>query len=807
MADDEIARTKPAPSSRRAAFGGRLTTEGNGNDQDRSSGSYQQPASNSISDQGGKGRQKTAGRGAHNGNNNNNKQQQRNNANSYHRRNSTQQQQQQPVQPLAPPLTAQQAAAQADEADEDDDGAVCFICAEVAQLWALGECNHRTCHTCSIRLRALYKKKECTFCKTDLPRVIFTQDAEKVFSDYAPQSLPFSDSKLGISFETRDQLEDSISLLRFNCPEPTCEDVRQSWPDLKRHVKAAHHTQICDLCSFNKKIFAHEHTLYNQTDMRQHLNADHPSCDFCRRNFYDSDQLYAHCREKHEECFICIRQGIRHQYHLDYQQLEAHFKSAHFMCPHPECLQQKFVVFESELDLQAHAVETHGASLSDQKARKDARRIETNFTYQSAGETSRGGGGRNGNNRSGNRRGGNDPQAAAAFVRTADDPSTSRANRIVPGLGAAASSSARRAGFGSSLTDRSATNAAAGGADAETKAQHEAVMRKVEEAVTSEAKVTSFKLAVRSYRGGEVSADDLVDQLWNIFEQKEDTAAPIVAAVADLFSKEDPEKRTALLTAWHDLRDQQNQFPSLAPLDPSLPASVRHATSRTLNNRSSRQSRPAVWDRVEQAASSTRPTAVASNPFPALTSAPNASSVPGIRSKASRTPTPWLSHASANASASTASSPSSSALPSRSSTPISRPTPYSASAPKPASLATKTSRPGGGGGGNALPSVRSGFDFPALPTSAVESEKRARIRAALGKPNRTIVDDLSPGAQYSHGATGSGIDNQNDYSWGTSSASQQQQQTGAGVGDEGGPKGKKGKKGKVLLMSHGSMRG
>lgn len=54
----------------------------------------------------------------------------------------------------------------ADEAGETtDDDAICFICAEPVVYWSVSACNHRTCHTCSIRLRALYKKKECTFCK------------------------------------------------------------------------------------------------------------------------------------------------------------------------------------------------------------------------------------------------------------------------------------------------------------------------------------------------------------------------------------------------------------------------------------------------------------------------------------------------------------------------------------------------------------------------------------------------------------------------------------------------------------------
>ena len=42
---------------------------------------------------------------------------------------------------------------------------LCWICAEPVKYYALSECNHKTCHVCALRLRALYKKVECTFCK------------------------------------------------------------------------------------------------------------------------------------------------------------------------------------------------------------------------------------------------------------------------------------------------------------------------------------------------------------------------------------------------------------------------------------------------------------------------------------------------------------------------------------------------------------------------------------------------------------------------------------------------------------------
>lgn len=52
----------------------------------------------------------------------------------------------------------------ADEAASDDSD-ICWICAEKIKYYSISECNHTTCHVCALRLRALYKRQECTFCK------------------------------------------------------------------------------------------------------------------------------------------------------------------------------------------------------------------------------------------------------------------------------------------------------------------------------------------------------------------------------------------------------------------------------------------------------------------------------------------------------------------------------------------------------------------------------------------------------------------------------------------------------------------
>ena len=77
-----------------------------------------------------------------------------------------------------------------------------------------------------------------------------------------------------------------------------------------------------------KKIFAHEHKTYPPSVLPYHLPSIrpsgppkpkgvevevHPMCEFCRECTLGDDELYAHMREKHEECFVCKQDGILHK--------------------------------------------------------------------------------------------------------------------------------------------------------------------------------------------------------------------------------------------------------------------------------------------------------------------------------------------------------------------------------------------------------------------------------------------------------------------------------------------------------------
>jgi hypothetical protein len=63
---------------------------------------------------------------------------------------------------------------------------------------------------------------------------------------------------------------------------------------------------------------------------------------------------------------------------------ERHFYSSHHPCAHADCIAQKFVVFNTALDLKAHTVEDHGGDMSS-RDKKDARKVQADFAFEDVG--------------------------------------------------------------------------------------------------------------------------------------------------------------------------------------------------------------------------------------------------------------------------------------------------------------------------------------------------------------------------------------------------------------------------------------
>ena len=70
--------------------------------------------------------------------------------------------------------------------------------------------------------------------------MIFTTSPDALWASYTPDTIPYKDAKLAISFETQEMMEETLILLRFNCPESDCSFIANGWSDLKLHTRATH---------------------------------------------------------------------------------------------------------------------------------------------------------------------------------------------------------------------------------------------------------------------------------------------------------------------------------------------------------------------------------------------------------------------------------------------------------------------------------------------------------------------------------------------------------------------------------------
>lgn len=537
-----------------------------------------------------------------------------------------------------------------DKEGEQDDGDICFICAEPVEFYAIGECNHRTCFLCNLRLRALFKSQGCPYCKTDLECVVYTKDSVSLYEDLVAKTLPFYDKSLGFKCDSKDAYDRAMYVLQFNCPFGKCAYVdNDGWKGLKTHVQSVHSLQFCNLCVKDKMSFCHEHKLFKKQQLTAHYSrgdgvgfTGHPQCKFCNTSFYDNDQLFDHCRKKHEQCFICVRNGSgRYVYYANYGTLEEHFNNDHFSCMHASCQEKKFVVFEHKLDLQGHELDVHGNSLLGQKARRDAKHVNVNFQYSSVrGE---GSGSSNRSNakgkkkEKGNRKPDtmtvNSPDASgvsiagrrrpAAFGHvsantniphqlhnvlnvaglavtesptSSAEPSEMEPISIWPTLGvdpANGSSTPTRADGDGTMRNRAPehfgrltdlTSAADGG----TLTKHQELLQRVSAYLSHrEQPVSRFREITTQYKNGIFSAEEYIDNCWLLFltvpgKNAKEMIQRTVKAVAELVPGAD--QKSQLQNALTNHRIKQQQFPALTPLTGSNKAQNRDSggSSRTM---------------------------------------------------------------------------------------------------------------------------------------------------------------------------------------------------------------------------------
>ncbi|GMM30481.1 E3 ubiquitin-protein ligase [Martiniozyma asiatica (nom. inval.)] len=253
-----------------------------------------------------------------------------------------------------------------------DDLDTCLVCADPLQIAALSPCNHTVCNVCAFRQRALYGKKHCLVCRTENNELIFTDNIKIQNYNDIPNSTLIEKFKgdLGIRYTSYDSKDKTLTLLNWKCPIKKCTLHNFSFDkfkELNTHVKSAHNKQYCRICGENKKAFPFELQLYDPKLLEKHIKhgdydgfKGHPDCRFCKERFYSDDELSIHLRQKHEKCHVCDQiDSSKPKYFKNYNELERHFGDDHYICTVRSCLDQKFVVFADDFDLQAHMAKIH----------------------------------------------------------------------------------------------------------------------------------------------------------------------------------------------------------------------------------------------------------------------------------------------------------------------------------------------------------------------------------------------------------------------------------------------------------------
>ncbi|KAL4776923.1 hypothetical protein BDW60DRAFT_203023 [Aspergillus nidulans var. acristatus] len=547
--------------------------------------------------------------------------------------------------------TADKGKARQETADDADDGEICFICASKVEHNSVSPCNHRTCHICALRLRALYKNKACAHCRTEASYVIFTDDPTKRYEEFQDSDYSQKDDNLGIKYEKDEIFEDTVLLLRYNCPDRDCDVACLGWPDLHRHVKSKHGKVMCDLCTRNKKVFTHEHALFTHAELRKHERhgdhvpgaleqsgfKGHPECGFCRQRFYGDDELYAHCRDRHERCHICDRRSTtrQHQYYIDYNALESHFQTDHFLCLDKECLEKKFVVFESQMDLKAHQLECHPNGLSGRDARVDMTAFDFRTPYQPQQRQRRGAGR------------GRDPNAETAPLSTVqplrrDEIAYQRQMAIQSAQSVSTRSfggqlsrdetqtvraPARSTGPAPTRTPPAPTPpvnefenlniTSATPEDQARRLRHAAVIERASNLLgNDQTKLSEFRTRVSNYRTGGMSATELIDAFFSLFDTSSSELGKLIKELAEIY--EDAGKKHALLKAWNDWRAINEDYPALPGPGGNIPGmspGTASGTGATGGRRVLRLKSSTVQSSRAAAGSSSL-----SNPFPPLSS-------------------------------------------------------------------------------------------------------------------------------------------------------------------------------------------
>lgn len=228
----------------------------------------------------------------------------------------------------------------------------CHICVGPMDTFAQYDCTHRICLLCAARLVFLYKKTHCPLCMQPAEHIVFSS-SETV----QPSSEPIAYGSSSIRKTVQD-------LLANRCQK--CPREFPSIAQLKKHY-LDHGVILCSECINHRRDFWNEIRLYRSDTIRMHKNGSlqeegfhgHVYCIHCRIHLFDAEDAKKHCILKHELCSLCDMLGTKYQYYSSFDDLETHYRNAHYCCTFQDCQQNKCFAYPYKTELFEHMSRFH----------------------------------------------------------------------------------------------------------------------------------------------------------------------------------------------------------------------------------------------------------------------------------------------------------------------------------------------------------------------------------------------------------------------------------------------------------------
>eukprot|EP00357_Protocruzia_adherens_P016066 CAMPEP_0115001312 /NCGR_PEP_ID=MMETSP0216-20121206/17299_1 /TAXON_ID=223996 /ORGANISM="Protocruzia adherens, Strain Boccale" /LENGTH=731 /DNA_ID=CAMNT_0002366619 /DNA_START=155 /DNA_END=2349 /DNA_ORIENTATION=- len=222
----------------------------------------------------------------------------------------------------------------------------------------------------SLKLKILIKENQCPVCKAELSDIVLSQDHQLTYEHLKQRDdLIVDEDDETLIYAGPEVAEKAYKIKNVACNVKDCTTQIKSIPQLEKHLKTVHNLLLCYCCLDKRAVFPVEQNYYRPKEMKNHKERGekmedgtiihpHPSCSFCKRHYFDEDNLMAHLDGAHFKCEVCTDKYI---YYRDFDELEKHLKESHFYCRNEDC---KGLVFRTAMELQIHNLTNHLKHLS-----------------------------------------------------------------------------------------------------------------------------------------------------------------------------------------------------------------------------------------------------------------------------------------------------------------------------------------------------------------------------------------------------------------------------------------------------------